>query len=579
MKEKFLVNKTLTSEKSTGTYRNKRKEHLNMDHVSIQHLLSQPIATDSRTLLNFPQYFVKGCSYTITTWVWLWKNDRHERNKRESIVFSSRQINLKNDKDDEILLPAIIFDIVKYPGRFFFSVAKDPSGDYSGFSPPSSVKYHEWTHIAMTIGDGYVNAYINGEFLQKATFASSTKKCPHTSPKRDSKFYNDSPNNINAHNNENAHGNDDKDKYQEEIISNTIFQVAGGRHIPSIPGLVQDVMIYRNVALSEDHIQQVMNFKRPVTSKPLKSLMSLYGLYSLEDYSVKLWEDSYYQMIEWGLCPGSVCGSVCLDEKFLLGHGSIKSNRSGDSDRVKTKGQENNEGKVSDLMQSVDEYFSGDSVNPLYGSEEIDLYRDDTYIDDFGYYSSEAYDDNFVTSTMDSDYDRQYNVDTYDEIDLDLDLDPYGSFDVMNRHQGGGIVENREGESKSGLKSNRMNKINKIIASSFNEDMSYANEQSFDSGNEVSQPGESDADIVSGDDNNNGISEKVSYNDRLEIKGTMQPFNYLPRRCRFSSKKVRNKNTRNLDKVGAGEGEAVTFHCPAGNILLVTTVLPQLAND
>jgi hypothetical protein len=577
IKEQFLVNKTLTSDKLTGTYRDKRKEHLNMDHVSIQHLLPQPIATDSRTLLNFPQYFVKGCSYTITIWVWLWKNDRHGRNKRESIVFSTRQMNPKNDNDDEILLPAIIFDIMKYPGSFFFSTTKDASGDYSGFSPPTSVKYHEWTHIAMTIEDGFVNAYINGEFLQKASFASSTRKCPHTSSTRDFKFYDGSPNNINIHNNENAYGNDDKDKNQEEIISNTIFQVAGGKHIPSIPGMVQDVMIYRNVALSEDHIQQVMKFKRPVISKTLNSLMSLYGLYSLEGYSVKQWEDNYYLMIEWGICPGAVCGSVCLDEKFLLGHVSMKSNRSGGSDGVKIESQEYNKGKVSDLIQSVDDYFGEELVNLLQHSEKIEFYGEDIYVNDFGYYSSEAYDNNFVTSTTDYHYGRQYNLDTYDEIDLDLD--PYGSFDMMNRHQGGGAVERRDSESKSGLKSNRMNKINKIIASSYNEDVTYADEQSFDSGYKVPQLGESNDDIVSGDESNDEISDEVSYNDRLKIKGTMQPFDYLPRRCRFSYKKERNKNNRDLDKSGVGE-EDVNFYHPTGNILLIFTILsPQFAND
>jgi hypothetical protein len=546
IKELFLVNETFTSKKVTKMYRDTRNKYMNMDHVSIQHLLSQSVATDSRTKLNFPQYFVKGCSYTITLWVWLWKNERHERkNKRESILFSTRQMNPKNNKNDEVLLPAIIFDIMKFPGRFFFSATKDSAGDYSGFSPPQNIRFHEWTHIAMTIKEEYVSAYINGKFQQIAKMAPSTsevRKCPHTSSIRGSNFV--------SENNENVYGNNEEN--QEEIISNTIFQVAGGKHIPSIPGMVQDVMIFGNVALSESHIQQVMRSNKPIISKTLKSLMNLYGLYSLEGYSVKQWEDDYFLMNEWGICPVAVCGPVCFDEKFLLGHVNNESNRSRGSGSygVRAKSQKNKAGKDVDLMQLVDEYFGIDPSNPPNDSEEKDLYEEDMYVDASGYgygygdYSSEENDEFLATGITDYGHDIQYDRYANSDIDTNLDFDPHGSFgSAMDRNQRG-----EAGKKKSGLKSNRMvkmNEKNKMTAPSINKDTSHVNEQSFGSG------------IVTDNVNFDEISDEINYDDRVQTNGIVRPFYnhstaefYLPRRYSYSYNLYKRKVKENFIKDG-----------------------------
>lgn len=560
IKELFLLNENYTSKKVTKMYHDKRNNLMNMNHVSIQHLLSQSVATDSRTKLNFPQYFVKGCSYTITLWVWLWKNERHERkNKRESILFSTRQMNPKSNKDDEVLLPAIIFDIMKYPGRFFFSATKDSAGDYSGFSPPQNIRFHEWTHIAMTIKEEYVSAYINGKFQQIAKMAPSTievRKCPHTSSTRGSNFVSEIYDNAYRNNGENP----------EEIISNTLFQVAGGKHIPSVPGMVQDVMIFSNVALSESHIQQVMRSNKPVISKTLKSLMNLYGLYSLEDYSVKQWEEDYFLMIEWGICPVAVCGPVCFDEKFLLGHVNNETYRSRGSDGVTAESQKNKTDKDIGLMQLVDEYFGIDLSNPPTESEEKDLYEEDMYVDasgyDYGYndYLSEENDEFLATSITEYGHDSQYDHDAYGEIDIDLDFDPHRSFDsATDRNQRG-----EGGEKESGLKSNRMdkkNEKNRIAASNVNKDKSYVDEQSFSSG------------FVADDENIDEISDEINYDDEVQSNDIVRPFCnhstaefYLPRRYSYSYNLYKRKVKENFIK------DAKDYHTDISNTTLFSTL-------
>lgn len=579
IKDLFSPTATFNSEKPTEKRTNIRNMGSKIDHVSIQHLLSKLITTDSRTTLNFPQHFMKGCSYTISMWVWLWKKQKHEKkgkkvdraiqNEKESILFSTRQINPETDKYDEILLPAIIFDIMKYPGQFFFSAEKDILGDYSGFSPSYSIKYHEWTHIAMTITNEHVSAYIDGVFQQQVSVnypITQMRKClyPSSSNRNISEDANiDKANYVSSNgNNEYNNGENEEDsKYdstdnEEAVISNTIFQVTGGKNIPSFPGMIQDVTIYRNIALSANHIQQVMK-KKPVVNKTLKKLMNLYGIYSLEGYSVREWEDDYYLMIEWGVCPVAVCGHVCFDEKFLLGHVSKKvDNESDDSDSRSTKSKENNQSKnnaESSLIKSIMEYLYVDSElnknskianlheykdgqlsNFLDNSNMHDLNGEGVYIDDsgYGYGDNENWSDvygDYYGGANEYDYHSQYNDGTYD--DINLDWDPNNGLD-------GGISSS----SFKKLKSNRMNKIRE------NTEITTSSTSS----KQINAEREDDA-VLSDDKNKDKSSNEKNSDSRLPIDAVLRPSNnhssalfHLPRRYTYSYDQYKHKMRQNF---------------------------------
>jgi hypothetical protein len=304
--------------------------------VGVQKLLAGPVAFDSTTLLNFPQNFVRGCSYTISLWVWMWKpnrlrNNRLNHRREESIIFSAKHVDSNFvGPEYDALLPAIIYNVRSKPGKFFFSGSRDENGDFSGFSPPFDIRYHEWMHIALTATNDEIGAYFNGKHYQASRLVPSKKgqqKCPYHS-------YNSGDTGTQA----GYYNNDTIKIIKDSTAFNTVLEVVGGQDFSSDSGMIQDLTVLRGLALSEAHIQDMMNVRRPTVPPTLKKLMKLYGVYSLEDYSVLDWENNYYRMVEWGVCPTQVCGYICFEEKFLLGlngvnryHNSETSGGEGDS--------------------------------------------------------------------------------------------------------------------------------------------------------------------------------------------------------------------------------------------------------
>ena len=371
------------TEKTVGKTSGVKRLKSDKGFVVAQTLLSGPVAFDSTTLLNFPQHFVRGCSYTISLWLWLWKTDALEsrfRHRRESIIFSTNRVDSRSVSTEyEPLFPSIIYNLYSKPGKLFFSSTKDENGDYSGFFPDFDIKYNEWMHITLTATNDDVAAYINGKYM------SHTRAVPSKMKQQKCPYYNftgrDSMENIlqdqNILKNQNTPQDQNilKDQYtpQDQNVSmkiakdatafNTILQVIGQREGPANPGMMQDLTVIRGLALSEDHVKQLMNVRTPVTPPTLKKLLRLHGVHTLEGYSVLSWENDFYRMIEWGFCPTSVCGPICLTEKFLLGLTDTSS------------GVDNIRGNESDYFnQLLDDFYSygDDSNSPHNSMESID---------------------------------------------------------------------------------------------------------------------------------------------------------------------------------------------------------------
>lgn len=153
-------------------------ESRNVYHT--QSLILNTIATDSTSVISFPQHFFRGCSYTISLWVWMWRSKK--QSYQESSIFTTRSVYPPLDELSS-LFPTVLTNVGLHRNRFFFSIVKDHEGFYSGFSPKGSeVKYHEWTHIAMVIKDNLVEIYINGEYIDYVIAFSSTvtQSCPYS---------------------------------------------------------------------------------------------------------------------------------------------------------------------------------------------------------------------------------------------------------------------------------------------------------------------------------------------------------------------------------------------------------------
>jgi hypothetical protein len=66
------------------------------------------------------------------------------------VIFSTREL-YPRLSEAEALLPAVIFNIGRYPDRLFFGATKDDHGHYHGFWPHVDMKFNEWMHVAVTV--------------------------------------------------------------------------------------------------------------------------------------------------------------------------------------------------------------------------------------------------------------------------------------------------------------------------------------------------------------------------------------------------------------------------------------------
>lgn len=274
--------------------------------IFFHNLVSNPIATDSSTIISFPQHFSRGCSYTISLWVWIWRPKNPY--VHEISIFTSRPV--FPSLDDQLpLLPAIIANVGSHPDRFFFSLSKDSLGFYTGFTPlGADIKYNEWVHLSLTIFDNLLKVYINGAYIDYLVgfSPSAVGLCPY-----DSLFVSTE---IEA-SNDSFYG-----QYLNSLMNNTILQVMGNRGLPSTVGMVQDVWVIRGAALSAEEVQMLVKARPPFKSRSLQQLLRIFDVSSFEDICVRPWQDDFYLSIEWGVCPISVCGQMCIDEAFLLNH-------------------------------------------------------------------------------------------------------------------------------------------------------------------------------------------------------------------------------------------------------------------
>ena len=389
------------SRKTVSRISKKKKDKINRDYIGIQQLVSGPIAIDSTFLMNYPQHFVRGCSYTISMWVWIWKSKKLSK-RSECALFSTRYISPSLVSDEYgILLPSIIFNLASRIGKLFFSAAKDKNGDYSGFSPSYNIRYYEWTHISMTIDGNFINAYINGKHYQKTRMNPPTKSsntiCPYTFLE-----------NGNSEGVENVAANNSNSKnISNALSSNTMLQIAGARLRPSTPMMMQDFFVLRGIALTQPDIMELMNSRIPNIPPTLKKVLRLNNIYSLENYSVKEWEDNYYLMMEWGVCPVGVCGPVCFEESFLLGYSFSDLYHDRNDDTSGNEGY-HDEDHFEDLLDDYygdegDDIQDADLFNSQYSGPLFDTENDGVNFDPINY------DENQMRSQFDDVFDDVFD--------------------------------------------------------------------------------------------------------------------------------------------------------------------------
>ena len=287
-----------------------------------------PLVVDTNMVVNLEQHFVRGCSYTISMWVYL--NEPAKIPDVEIPIFSTRDTSpIRTGLEaEETLQPSIVYNVgsgVDYQdrGAFFFSAFKDNDGLFHGFWAQGSqrkVRYNEWMHLVMVIFDDKLTGYVNGESIGSSPLMSSRQTkdhgsnvggvmmCPYTFP---------------------TEGNHQKPYHPKEALNNTVLQVLGvnGGRREATPGMIQDLIVIRSKALKpfdelSDSITGLMNLRPPVELPTLKKLARIYGKSASFKESLQsdgplggIWE--IFEGKALGLCATAVCGRVCLDPNWL----------------------------------------------------------------------------------------------------------------------------------------------------------------------------------------------------------------------------------------------------------------------
>jgi hypothetical protein len=285
----------------------------------VSHLINGPVVTSSSTLLSYQQQFFRGCKYSISLWVWIWKKKKSSPVGQEEIIFSTRESDLRNVDDEHIsdeIFPSILFNVGSHPERLFFSISKDKYGGYLGFFPNFNVRFNEWMHLTLTIDDNIMGAYINGKLIEQVLLnhdqSGGRHYCPYypSSPMPLKKpQFNNSFSILNA-------SSINKIKYN---TNNTILQIGSNKGLTTLTGMFQSFFVVRNSSLSEVAINILMEETYPAPMPTFDKLLKHYGIFSLDNFCPISWENDYFIMAQWGVCPDIVCGSICLDPRFLLG--------------------------------------------------------------------------------------------------------------------------------------------------------------------------------------------------------------------------------------------------------------------
>ncbi|KAJ1418481.1 hypothetical protein B484DRAFT_481628, partial [Ochromonadaceae sp. CCMP2298] len=302
--------------------------------TQMQALITSPVATDSATLLNFPQHFVTHCSYSISMWVWLRRPHKLAHPKEAKVVFSTTRIPVHGMSIEAPPLPAIIYNTGREDrqGMFFFSLARGEMGDSMGVWL-GEVRYHQWMHLTLSVRGNVLSAYLDGELLgQMGLGERKPAACPYNMQVQVDRG---GSGGSGTASNASASTSSSTASVSSSIPRaphpkaysltdpwathphNTVLQVMGlpgGRH--SSLGLAHGLVVVRNAALGGKQIAHLMAATAPPRLPTLARLLREYGVPSMEGLcAAKL---DFYTEWSWGLCPHMVCSGVCVDEWVYL---------------------------------------------------------------------------------------------------------------------------------------------------------------------------------------------------------------------------------------------------------------------
>lgn len=300
------------------------------------YLVDKQLVVTSKTLLTQSKQFIKGCSYSISLWVWIW--NKTPKSQSFQAVFSSHET-YPNVGNNRTLLPAIVYNVGqgRDKDKFFFSMARGRhSEDFLGIWA-GKVKYQEWTHLAMTVEGNMMKLYQDGKFLDYlqldftvSTSTSKTSDGTEAEKRDDREIVQRCPvdnDHIMMTRCVEANATDNRklewghlQKSLTPRIPNVVMWIGGSRKKEArMTGMLQDVLLFENTVLTAEDISLLIQDVRPATSH--SSFNKLLEFYSEDHHAYGMcesrWHGNFYEMMAWRICPEEVCGEVCFTAAFL----------------------------------------------------------------------------------------------------------------------------------------------------------------------------------------------------------------------------------------------------------------------
>lgn len=310
------------------------------------HKLHAPLIMRSTTSYSFPQSFIAGCTYSISTWAWMWPSNSTQKQHIFGVIPTEPSI-----REVATLYPGVIFNYIR-TRKFFFSfsakdhIAEDYFGHFAGL-----VQYRKWVHVTIVFTPTHAKSFINGIYsglvkmedlydmdkdILSATSYCYTKEtyqhrlekyslAPAPLPPKWFKTSNSVP----------------------YYLNNTIVRVGALGIGLSFSGMAQHFIIYQNIELNEYNIPKIMSQYGHTELPTLSSLITDYknleiathrtyqtfskhetwadlsydnNLLESNDtsviyatpYDIEVKESMYLMKYDLNICPIHICGPVCL---------------------------------------------------------------------------------------------------------------------------------------------------------------------------------------------------------------------------------------------------------------------------
>ena len=204
-------------------------------------------------------------------------------------------------------------------------MARGKNRDYLGLHA-GKLRYHQWINLAMTIENGYLTAYQDGEVvggvqygeqdllntLQNNCIYEKNMDISITQHLQGSPYsmaglplYDDLQTNpFSAH------------------VSNTVLYVASQPHAKgahSTVGMMHELLVIRNAAFPAAQSQELSERTRPPRWRSMEELLAASGITVLKGLCLLEPGDDVYLSLQWGICPNVVCGAFCVNERIYVG--------------------------------------------------------------------------------------------------------------------------------------------------------------------------------------------------------------------------------------------------------------------